>query len=131
MKKSTAVTLVISGALMAGCDNRPNWSSGNGDAEYSTNGVAITNNTYVPGQGYWHAPYGGWYPYPFNYYRAGYGYYHGGNFSSEPEVYHAPSISTGHWGGSSGGRIVSGGGHFASVGIARGGFGSSAHGSGS
>ena len=24
----------------------------------------------------------GWFPYPFNYYRPGFGYYHGGIFSS-------------------------------------------------
>lgn len=129
MKKSTAVTLLISGALMAGCDDRTNWSSGSGNISYDTNGVPITNNTFVPGQGYWHEPYHGWYPYPFNYYRPGLGYYHGGIFSSAPEVYTAPSGSSSRWGGSSGGGIFSGGGHDAGGSVSRGGFGSSAHGS--
>jgi hypothetical protein len=83
MKKSTAVTLIISGALLVGCDRHTNgygtWSSGGTNAP-------ITNNTYVSGRGYWHAPYYNWYPYPFNYFRQGYGYYHGGFYSDLPQA---------------------------------------------
>ena len=84
MKKSAAVTLIISGAILAGCDDRPNqyadWSSYSG-----TNGP-ITNNTYWPGHGYWHAPYYDWYPYPYNYYRPGFGYYYGGRYWDRPDA---------------------------------------------
>ncbi len=136
MKKSTAVTLIISGALLVGCDRHTNgygtWSSG-------TN-APITNNTYVSGRGYWHAPYYNWYPYPFNYFRPGYGYYHGGFYSDLPQAvsifassprrpsgYFSGGGSSsyggyhgGYYGGSSGGFF---GGGESSGGVSRGGFG--------
>ncbi len=78
MKKSGLVTLVISGALLAGCEDRP----GNGDWQYGDQ--PLTNNAYSPGHGYWHAPYHGWFPYPYNSYYPGLGYYHGGTYSETP-----------------------------------------------
>jgi hypothetical protein len=126
MKKSTAVTLVISGALMAGCNDQyggnGDWSSG-----YEQSGTnAITNNTYAPGYGYWHAPYRGWYPYPYNFYRPGFGYFHGGNYSDEPE---ASPITRSFPRFTSGGGAAHGGSWFSGShsGISRGGFGGSAH----
>src|SRR5690242_4614575 len=84
MKRSTAVTLVLSGALLAGCDNPPKGASD--DWSSSGNDAPITNNTYEPGHGYWHAPYHSWYPYPYNYYRPGFGYYYGGSYYDHPET---------------------------------------------
>src|ERR1700733_507315 len=107
MKKSMMVTLVISGALLAGCDDNQNAWGDNQDQ-------VVTNNTYVPGQGYWHAPYSGWYPYPYNSYHPGRGYYHGGFYSAAP---HVSSVTSSHLSGSSS--------HSSSV--SRGGFGGSAH----
>src|SRR5580698_8030992 len=83
MKRSSAVTLVISGALLAGCDNQSTRNTG--DWSSGTN-APITNNTYVAGHGYWHAPYHSWYPYPYNYYRPGFGYYYGGSYFDHPDL---------------------------------------------
>jgi hypothetical protein len=120
MKKSTTVTLIMSGALLAGCD-RYGGNGSNGD------NLSLTNNTFVPGQGYWHAPYHDWYPYPYNYYRSGFGYYHGGTYSDAPEE--SPVTSSSGFRGSgfsSGGGSSSAdpGGHSS---VSRGGFGGSAH----
>ena len=132
MKKSTAVTLIISGALAAGCNDR-NWgyNSGYYGGGYGTNQV-ITNNTYVQGYGYWHAPYHDWFPYPYNYYRPGYGYFHGGFYSEEPQRSLVTSSSplASSFGGSSFDGSHSYGSAGEHAGVSRGGFGGSAHGFG-
>src|SRR5215213_8761039 len=75
MKKSSAVVLVLSGALLTGCDGN-NSSGGWGSSQ------TYTNNHYVSGRGYYHAPYFAWYPFPYNYYDPGRrSYYHGGNYT--------------------------------------------------
>jgi hypothetical protein len=107
MKKSRLVTLVISGALLAGCEDRPV----NRDWQYGDQ--PLTNNTYSPGHGYWHAPYHDWFPYPYNSYYPGQGYYHGGNYSMTP---HASDIISSRPSSSSSSRGTSGS-------ISRGGFG--------
>ncbi|HEY3853325.1 MAG TPA: hypothetical protein VGO67_02905 [Verrucomicrobiae bacterium] len=125
MKKSTLVTLVLSGALVTGCDDRrqnSDWSSGNGEV--------VTNNTHVSGLGYYHAPYHGWFEYPYNFYRPGFGYYHGGLYSPEPfvsDVFSSTPSMSGTFG-----RGYGGGGGFggSSSSISRGGFGSIGHGGG-
>jgi hypothetical protein len=120
MKRSMAVTLVISGALMAGCDD-PTYAG----RDWSSDGQPITNNTYVAGQGYWHAPYRAWYPYPYDYYRPGFGFFHGGLYSPAPEASPIlasvpdPGAKFGPRGGLAAGDRA---------GVARGGFGSSARG---
>jgi len=78
MRKSKAVTLILSCSLLAGCDPDANQFA-------AADNTAYTNNTYQSGYGYWHAPYRQWYPYPFNYYSPSYGYYHGGSWSAAPE----------------------------------------------
>ncbi|HUD82517.1 MAG TPA: hypothetical protein VMQ67_03400 [Candidatus Saccharimonadales bacterium] len=126
MKKSALVTLVLSGALVSGCDDRSQY----GDPGYGA-GANVTNNTYVSGLGYYHAPYHGWFEYPYNYYRPGFGYYHGGIYTPRPLVSgilsSPPSIPS-TFGGSRGG----GGAHFGSTesssSVTRGGFGSIGHG---
>jgi hypothetical protein len=79
MKRSSMVALVISGALLTGCDssNESSWE----DSQ------TYTNNHYVAGRGYYHAPYHAWYPFPYNYYDpARRTYYHGGSYSTAPHV---------------------------------------------
>src|ERR1700743_3159448 len=102
MKKSTTVTLIISSALLAGCDRYQ------GNGPYGVN-QTYTNNEYVPGQGYWHAAYHDWYPYPYNYYRPGFGYYHGGTYSDAPEESPITSSSAFRGSGFSSGRSSSSG----------------------
>jgi hypothetical protein len=46
-----------------------------------------TNNHYVRGAGYYHAPYQSWYPHPYNHYVPGQGYYHGGTWSPAPATH--------------------------------------------
>ena len=110
-----AVTLVVSGALMTGCDAQ---RYNGGGQDWSSGDQPITNNTYVAGQGYWHAPYHSWFPYPYNYYRPGVGYYHGGIFSDAPES--SPIVQSFPARGG-----LFGGEH---AGVSRGGFGGSARG---
>ncbi len=54
---------------------------------------SYTNNYYLPGAGYYHAPYHAWYPFPYNYYVPGSGYYHGGTWTPEP---HDSTITASH-----------------------------------
>ena len=42
------------------------------------------NNDFVPGVGYYHAPYHAWYPFPFNYHDPARGYYAGGLWQLAP-----------------------------------------------
>ena len=115
MKRSTMVTLVISGALLTGCDDQTSsGDSAGADWQYG-NGQTLTNNTYNPSYGYYHAPYGAWYPYQYNSYHPGLGYYHGGSYSPTP---HISSVTSSH--------PVSSFSH-GSSGISRGGFGGSGH----
>src|SRR6185436_14827190 len=78
MKKSQAVALVISGALLAGCNSSDDLSQGWDDSR------TYTNNTYRTGAGYYHAPYRGWYPVPYNHYDPARGYFHGGQYTAVP-----------------------------------------------
>lgn len=116
------VTLVLSGALISGCNNQSNQTSG-GDWDYADQ--SVTNNTYVAGRGYYHAPYHAWYEYPYNYYRPGYGYYYGGLWNparnESTVVYSKPGYS-GSSGSSS--HFSSSSSHSSSS-ISRGGFGHS------
>ena len=78
MKKSSMIVLVISGALLAGCDSS--------DESTWEESQTYTNNHHTS-RGYYHAPYHAWYPFPYNYYDpARRGYYHGGNYTAEPHV---------------------------------------------
>ena len=89
MKRSQHVSLVLSGVVASAL-----WTTGcqqddaavratNVPPMLSTNQV-YTNNEYVSGVGYYHAPYGGWYARPFNSYLSGRGYYHGGDWWPTP-----------------------------------------------
>jgi hypothetical protein len=57
------------------------------DEDPVVEGQAYANNHYVPGVGYYHAGYHGFFPLPFNYYDAGRGsYFSGGNWGSRPDT---------------------------------------------
>ena len=82
MKRSAQVVLVISGALLNGCSEpAEEWHTGSN----LDSSQVLTNNTYVPGYGYYHAPYHSFYPHPYNLFIPGRGYYHGGSYSQEPQ----------------------------------------------
>lgn len=82
MKRTTQIRLLLAGTLacvpFAGCD------FGDPEPTLSTENT-YTNNYYVPGHGYYHAPYRNWYPYPFNYYERDRGYFHGGIWTTTPD----------------------------------------------
>jgi len=83
MKRSQTIRLVMTGAFVGGV------FAGTGCSRQEP-GIVLaaentyTNNQYVPGAGYYHAPYRAWYSHPFNFYMPGRGYYHGGGWSPEP-----------------------------------------------
>jgi hypothetical protein len=61
VKRSRSIRLVLIGGLSAGALT----SCGPGSAPVSS--VAVyTNNSYVPGVGYYHAPFRAWYARPYN-----------------------------------------------------------------
>ena len=82
MKRSRAIRLVLSGSLagagLVGCGPEP--------PDVTSDNV-YTNNHYVSGAGYYHAPYQAWYPRPYNYYVPGRGYYHGGSWTPGPATH--------------------------------------------
>jgi len=87
LKRSRAIRLVLTsslaGAGLVGCSpNQPEVTSDN----------VYTNNYYVRGAGYYHAPYQAWYPHPYNHYVPGQGYYHGGSWTPDPAT-HATTAS--------------------------------------
>ena len=99
MKRSKQIRLVLLGGVtagvVAGCDRTPPPppSFASSHFEPNTNGVntndvsasgVYTNNHYIPGRGYYHAPYHSWYPQPYNYYLASRGFFHGGQWTAQP-----------------------------------------------
>ena len=78
MKRSHHIRLILigvtSGAL-AGCEQKPAITAEN----------AYTNNFYVPGVGYYHAPFRQWYFLPYNDHNPATGdYYYGGIWGAHP-----------------------------------------------
>ncbi|MBC7365647.1 MAG: hypothetical protein H7343_02350 [Undibacterium sp.] len=70
------------------------------------------NNHFLPGAGYYHAPYHGWFLLPFNHYESGRGWYRGGgwrNAAQEDEVEQRALARTG-------GSVPRGGGGSAGAG---------------
>jgi hypothetical protein len=78
-KRSRRIRLILLGALsagtLAGC-------SPGGGARLSTENV-YTNNFYIPGVGYYHAPFSAWYPLPYNHFDpATKRFYYGGQWGT-------------------------------------------------
>lgn len=133
MKRSALVTLVLSGSLLAGCDE-PGQEQVQSLEEQNGFQDTLTNNTYLEGQGYWHAPFHAWYPFPYNDYRPGLGYYAGGRFLDHPDTTPVTVTTYRSRSGtvySSGGSLGVGSSSSHSSSISRGGFGGSAHSAGS
>jgi hypothetical protein len=79
MKRSQSIRLVLLGglssAVLTGCDQNPSVSTQN----------FYTNNFFVPGAGYYHAPFRGWYSLPYNHFDAQKQlYYYGGQWGAHP-----------------------------------------------
>jgi len=72
----------VASVALAGCDHA-------GDSPERVSSISAdntyTNNHYVRGAGYYHAPYHAWYPFPFNYHVPGRGYYSGGRWDTSPD----------------------------------------------
>ena len=82
MKRSRSIKLVLIGGMSAGAltacgpSNQPPLISAQN---------VYTNNYYVPGVGYYHAPFRAWYAMPYNHYEPKSGqYYFGGHWASAP-----------------------------------------------
>jgi hypothetical protein len=79
MKRSQSIRLILLGGLssvaLTGCEQKPSINTGN----------FYTNNFYVPGAGYYHAPFRSWYALPYNHFdpqtRL---YYYGGKWDTKP-----------------------------------------------
>jgi hypothetical protein len=66
----------MAGGALVGCRQNPPPVSA--DAVY-------TNNFYVAGVGYYHAPFRGWYPFPYNHFDAKTSrYFYGGQWGATP-----------------------------------------------
>jgi hypothetical protein len=122
MKRSRSIRLILLGGLssvvLTGCDQKPSVNEQN----------FYTNNFYVPGAGYYHAPFRGWYTLPYNHFDAQRNlYFYGGQWGAQPfaSVTNISSptpqavqvaqnsrtdVSRGGFGGSSGGHYWGGSG---------------------
>ena len=79
MKRSHSIRLMLLGGLSAGaltgCTQKPAISVEN----------VYTNNFYVPGAGYYHAPFRNWYALPYNHFDAEKNlYFYGGQWGAQP-----------------------------------------------
>lgn len=79
MKRSKSIRLLLLGGLstaaLSGCDQKPSISTEN----------VYTNNFYVPGTGYYHAPFRNWYPLPYNHFDPQKQlYFYGGQWGAQP-----------------------------------------------
>ena len=79
MKRSKRIRLLLLGGLssaaLTGCDQKPALSTQN----------YYTNNFYVPGAGYYHAPFRQWYPLPYNHFDTQQKlYFYGGQWGRQP-----------------------------------------------
>ena len=170
MKKPEAIILSLVGATVVGTagmslltpsrkEEQPpqtqnDWTSQSEEPPVSED-QEYTNDTYVPGAGYYHAPYHSFFPYRYNYYDSARGYYHGGSwwpqaslsniFRSRPNSSAAASARSGQssyfsthpsssrgvssTGGGSSGKTASSHGSSSSTssGTSHGGFGSTGH----
>jgi hypothetical protein len=82
VKRSKSVRLVLIGlsaGALASCGQKQS-------QPISPNDV-YTNNHYVPGVGYYHAPFRAWYAHPYNYFDSGaQRYFYGGQWGTLPHV---------------------------------------------
>lgn len=79
MKRSQSIRLFLIGGLSAGaltgCQQKPSVSTEN----------VYTNNYFVPGAGYYHAPFRNWYQLPYNHFDPQRNlYFYGGQWGAQP-----------------------------------------------
>jgi hypothetical protein len=82
VKRSRSIRLILLGGLsagaLAGCSQSGQKAPVNADNYY-------TNNYYVPGVGYYHAPFRAWYNLPYNHFDPqGQRYFYGGQWGPAP-----------------------------------------------
>jgi hypothetical protein len=121
VKRSQSIRLILIGGLstaaLAGCTPKPSISAEN----------VYTNNFFLPGAGYYHAPFRNWYALPYNHFDTQKNlYFYGGQWGAQPfesitnissptpeAVQLAQStrtdVSRGGFGGYSGGHYFGGG----------------------
>lgn len=125
-KASKQVILVVSGALtltaLSGCGRNDDWAPA---LEYQglTSNDTVTNNTYHPSHGYYHAYAHTYYPYAWGYHDPGRGYFYDGTWQSTPRA-NPPELTA-----STPQRVakVSPAHSSSGSGVRRGGFGSFGH----
>lgn len=154
LRRSQTVVLLLGGALAttmgpAGCSSQdddnvpppPPPNTGVVQAGQVQDNQDLDNNSYVPGIGYYHSPFHTWFPYPFNWYYPGRGYFYGGSWNPTgysgvvPARSRPTSESLGAMrdfvrGSSSSSRTPTGGfsgGGYHPGSVIRGGFGHSSH----
>jgi hypothetical protein len=79
VKRSQQIRLLLLGGLSAGaltgCNSRPSLNVAN----------VYTNDFFIPGAGYYHAPFRGWFAKPYNYYNPqNQLYFYGGQWGKLP-----------------------------------------------
>lgn len=83
MKRSRSIRLVLLGGLSAGALTA--CAPGTGQPPPISPEAVYTNNYYLPGAGYYHAPFRAWYPLPYNHFdpqRTQ--YFYGGQWAAAP-----------------------------------------------
>lgn len=148
MYKSDKVALAVCGLGLATIFILTVRSCDEADAETTpvvTSDSVYSNDYYVHNAGWFHASSGRFYPYVFNHYESGRGYYHDGVWSAAPAAAVASANPTREGAAEANSRYASarssfssGGGHTSgafshgsSGSSSRGGFGSTGHGSSS
>jgi hypothetical protein len=82
-RKSSAVTLTMVGVVgvmglcFCSCDSKDEAAE---EATIVEADQPYANNHFISGVGFYHAPFGGWFPFPYNRYEAGRGYFAGGSY---------------------------------------------------
>lgn len=83
MKRSRTIALVLLGsastAVFDGCNRVHTFP-----VERISAQAYYPNDYYIPGAGYYHAPFRAFFPYPYNYRFAAGSYYYGGQLGSTP-----------------------------------------------
>ena len=83
MKRSESIRLVLLGGLATGA--LQGCGPAGGQSRAVTTGDVYANDHYLPGAGYYHAPFRAWFPKPYNSYDATRQmYYFGGQWAGTP-----------------------------------------------
>ena len=83
MKRSRSIRLVLIGGVAAG--TLTSCGPGNPAKAPISASAVYTNNFYVPGVGYYHAPFRAWYHMPYNHFEPKNGqYFYGGQWGAAP-----------------------------------------------